>query len=971
MKILSFASLFALVLLISCSDSPVDNSSQELVKTDAYDLVNPFIGTGGHGHTYPGATLPFGMVQLSPDTRLEGWDGCSGYHYSDSVIYGFSHTHLSGTGVSDYGDILLSPFNSSSKVSLKEAMVYEKTKSSFNKKSEKAHPGYYEVKLIEANTLVQLTSTSRVGIHQYNFDGDAQPKLMVNLNHRDRVTESKITIEDSLTISGFRISAAWASKQQVYFVMHFSSPFEIIPFENEQDLFAQLRFKDKKIMTKVALSSTSVEGAKINMNAEADHWDFDKFKEKAKSTWSGALGKIEAKGRDEEALGIFYSALYHTMIAPNVISDVDGKYRGMDGHVHQNEKEDTYTIFSLWDTFRAAHPLYTIIEQDKTKAFLSTFMNQYQQGGKLPVWELAANETNCMIGYHSVSVIVDAYKKGLAGFDEKFALEAMTHSAELDEFGLEFYKKRGFIGAGDEPESVSKTLEYAYDDWCISEFAKMLNDTTVSETYAKRALSYQNLFDPNTKFLRARSNGDWFAPFDPAEVNFNYTEANAWQYSLFAPHDINGMIDLMGGTENFDSRLDDLFNAESKTTGREQSDITGLIGQYAHGNEPSHHMAYLYNFIGKPWKTQKMVHRILAEQYQNKPDGLSGNEDCGQMSAWYVLSAMGFYSVTPGLDYYVIGSPKFDEISINLENKNQFKITANNLSNDNIYIQSATLNGSDYSVSILKHNDIIDGGNLVFEMGPEPHKSWGVGTGNLPIAKVDNKSFIPVPYIHSDGITFNDSLFIEIGILKEDLDVLFAVDGGEYKVYQKPFTIYDNTEIYAFNEKSGAKSSIVKSQFKKLKKGRSIVLETEFANQYAAEGNNTLIDQLRGNTNYRTGYWQGYQGKDVVAVVDLGKMEDISKISVGCLQDVKSWIWYPKEIVFYTSLDGKSFQQIAVEKNTFSDTVEGGFIQDLCHIGNYNCRYVKVVVPNYGLCPDWHLGAGGESWLFLDEISID
>lgn len=965
----TIVSICFLTICFSCSE----NESQIMEPMEeSYSLVNPFIGTGGHGHTYPGAVMPFGMVQLSPDTRLEGWDGCSAYHFSDSIIYGFSHTHLSGTGVSDYGDILISP--SSGMPYLEEAdFVNYKTKSSFKKSSEKAHPGYYEVHLEDAKVDVKLTVTPRVGIHHYTFKGgEKQNSILLNLNHRDKVLASKIVVEDERTISGYRFSAAWASNQKVFFVLKTSKPFKIKDLEADSSLYSQLYFDAEEVSLKLALSFTSIEGAKKNLQTEADHWDFIEYYRVAKESWQIALDKVKIKSSDKEKLQIFYSALYHSMIAPNLSSDVDGSYRGMDDTVHKNLQNPTYTVFSLWDTFRATHPLFTIIEQDKTKAFIQTFLNQYQQGGKLPVWELAANETNCMIGYHSVSVIQDAHKKGLTGFNTKLALEAMLASAESQEFGLEYYHKRGYIGAGDEPESVSKTLEYAYDDWCIAEFAKEIGENEIAERFYKRALNYRNLFDPESKFFRARMKGNWFSPFDPAEVNFNYTEANAWQYSLFVPQDIQGLRTIMGGDSELEKRLDDLFLAKSETTGREQADITGLIGQYAHGNEPSHHMAYLYNYIQKPWKTQERVNQILNEQYHNAPDGLSGNEDCGQMSAWYVMSAMGIYAVTPGQDFYALSSPLFEEASIQLENGNIFSIKCENFNSKNRYIQSATLNGKPFTASFLKHQRIMMGGELLYKMGPEPSEKWGLGEGNYPISKIENQNFVAAPFIKSKGITFTDSLEIAMFDFDESVDIFYSLNQGKRTKFTKTICIRENSNFEFFASKGDSlKSSVVKAEFRKIKKGRSIELFSEYANQYAAEGNNSLIDQLKGNTNYRTGFWQGYQGQDMVAVVDLGKFEAVNSISTGFLQDIKSWIFYPKYVEYSISTDGENFQTIARVENAFPDNEEGAFIQELSHKGKHQCRYVKVVAKYYGDCPEWHLGAGGKSWVFADEINID
>ena len=494
----------------------------------------------------------------------------------------------------------------------------------------------------------------------------------------------------------------------------------------------------------------------------------------------------------------------------------------------------------------------------------------------------------------------------------KKALEAMVHGARLDHFGLESYKKYDYIRASDESESVSKTLEYAYDDWCIGLFAKNNGEEDLYNEFMSRAQSYKNIFDPQTQFMRARLNGGWFKPFDPSEVNFNYTEANSWQYSMFAPHDIQGLVDLFGGNDNFEQRLDDMFNTASETTGRHQADITGLIGQYAHGNEPSHHMAYLYNFIGKPWKTQERVKQIIDEQYWNGPDGLSGNEDCGQMSAWYVQSASGFYSVTPGLDYYVIGAPTFKEVVYNLENGNKFKIIANNVSDENKYITSATLNGQPHLKSFLKHDDLMNGGELVFEMSNTPSETFGVEFENRPLSKINANPIVTVPFIDADKKTFTESLTITIGGNNKGYDYKYTLNpdakNPEWIAYKEPFKITETTKIAAVSvDPDGESSKPVISEFLKIKAGRSITINAEYANQYAAEGDGALIDMLKGSNNFRTGFWQGYQGQDVEVIVNLGKKEKINRISTGFLQDNRSWIWFPQEVTYEVSDNGVNF----------------------------------------------------------------
>lgn len=976
MKIRLLSLLISILFVVSCTQQvPKEYSSKS-----AYELVNPFIGTGGHGHTYPGATLPFGMVQLSPDTRLTGWDGCSGYHYSDSVIFGFSHTHLSGTGISDYGDILLMPINTDHEITYNDLVNQKLVPSQFYKEREFASPGYYQVHLIKPNVEVELASTIRTGIHKYFFNTIGNNKVLLDLRHRDKVLDFAITIESNTSISGFRQSQAWATNQHVFFYMEFSEPFEAsTPIGNVEgeDYYRILSFNDSvaELIIKVGLSAVSIEGAKANLKAEAISDDFDFYKENAKKVWSAALRKISIKGQDEDKLAVFYTALYHSMIAPNTFSDVTGDYRGMDQNIHNDSINTTYTVFSLWDTFRAAHPLYTIIEQKRTNEFINTFLKHYDQGGRLPVWELSSNETECMIGYHSVSVITDAYNKGITDFDTDKALEAMVKGANLDHFGLDSYKKYGYIRASDESESVSKTLEYAYDDWAIAKFALAQGDHETYATFINRGQSYKNIFDPNTGFMRARINGGWFKPFDPSEVNFNFTEANSWQYSLFVPQDISGLIDLLGGEAKFEEKLDGLFAASSETTGRQQSDITGLIGQYAHGNEPSHHMAYLYNYIGKPWKTQERIQQIIDELYWNAPDGLSGNEDCGQMSAWYVLSASGMYAVTPGLDYYVIGTPAFDEVTYTLENGNIFTIKAVNLSSDNKYIQSATLNGELYTKSYLQHSAIIDGGELVFKMGPRPSQKFGVGVGNLPVSQIIGNQIIPVPFIDSEKKTFTETLQITIGSNCKNCTIEYRIGGddtADWIVYTNPLTITETSIIEAVSVNTNGKLSLpVTSEFLKIKSGRRIVVNSTFANQYAAGGNDALIDLLKGSNNFRTGFWQGTQGQDVDVIVDLGIVEDISMVSAGFLQDNRSWIWYPQQVEFYSSIDGKNFIPLKTIKNTFDIRTEGSFTQQFGFTTNVNVRYIKMVAKNRGVCPEWHLGAGGDSWIFVDEITIE
>jgi len=536
------------------------------------DYVDPFIGTGGHGHTYPGATMPFGMVQLSPDTRLEGWDGCSGYHYSDSIIYGFSHTHLSGTGIPDYCDILLMP--TTDKYYLKNGYkgdINEGYGSRFIKKTELVKPGFYSVKLDDYGIFVELTTSQRVGFHKYIFPTNKNAFVTIDLTHRDEVLESSLKQINDFEIEGMRRSRDWSKDQYVFFVARFNEPIKNLNLAINDTVKPELKeaksknikagidfgtLNNKQLLVKVGISAVSCEGARQNLETEIPHWDFRMIREAAYEEWNKELNKINIK-TNKTSKTIFYTALYHTMVVPNLFMDTDGKYRGTDLQIHQAEDFTNYTVFSLWDTYRAAHPLYTIIDQTRTTDYIKTFIHQYINGGRLPVWELAGYETNCMIGYHAIPVIADAYLKGISDFDLGNAMEAMKHSAMLDHFGLESYKKYGFIPADKESESVSKTLEYAYDDWCIAQMAKSLGKNEDYIYFIQRAQSFKNLYDPSTGFMRAKMFGAWKHPFDPAEVDFNYTEANAWQYSFYVPQDVSGLINLMGGKEAFVAKLDE------------------------------------------------------------------------------------------------------------------------------------------------------------------------------------------------------------------------------------------------------------------------------------------------------------------------------------------------------------------------------------------------------------------------------
>lgn len=948
--------------------------------------VNPFIGTGGHGHTYPGASCPFGMVQLSPDTRLTGWDGCSAYHASDTLIYGFSHTHLSGTGCSDYGDILLMPAGRDVNT------INYQYASGFTLSSEESEPGYYSVDLTNNKVKVELTATPRTGFHRYTFHSRKIQNIVLDLKHRDKVLESGIRIVGKDEVEGYRISQEWAQRQMVYFVMKFSKPFESRAMEAGDDLLTEATeysgdnikvifsfdaSTGKEIMVKVGISGVSVEGARANLENELPGWDFDQARKDAQEMWESELGKIQVEGGTADQQTIFYSALYHVMLSPNLYMDVDGKYRGRDLEVHQSDGFRNYTVFSLWDTYRAAHPLFSIIDRRRTGDFINTFIHQYEEGGLLPVWELSANETNCMIGYHAVPVIADAWIKGVRSFDENKAFEAMKNSAMQDQFGLKYYRADGYLPADKEGESVSRTLEYAYDDWCIAQMAKGLKQDQDYSTYIQRAQSYKNLYDPATGFMRAKQNATWYSPFDPYEVNFNYTEANAWQYSFYVPQDMNGLMGLMGGREKLAQKLDDLFSANNSTSGRNQADITGLIGQYAHGNEPSHHMIYLYDYAAQPWKTQSLAHRVCSEFYRNDRDGLIGNEDCGQMSAWYVFSALGFYPVTPASEIYAIGSPVFPKATIRLESGKIFTIKAEGISDSAFYIQSATLNGKPYNKSYITHSDLLNGGELVFRMGMKPNEQWGSAPSDYPSSSITDHLITPVPAVNSGDITFADSTIISMNCADPKAVIRYTLDGTEpgdqSTLFTKPFVVRQTTTLKAVAIKEGSPNSLpINALFTKIPLNRKITIKNHYSSQYTAGGDLALIDFIHGGDNFRTGAWQGYEGVDLDATIDLGSVQQISKVTMGFMQDQGSWIFAPQEVSVAVSADGKTFQQVYLtDPDTPVNAMEARALHFVADINPVEARYVRVFAKNVGTCPPWHLASGSKAWLFADEISIE
>ena len=743
-SIINNDSIFRRFMVTALLAVPFIAPAQQLIK-----YVDPLIGTGGHGHTYPGATVPFGMVQLSPDNGTQGWDWCSGYHYSDSMIAGFSHTHLTGTGIGDWCDISVMPANGL----INDTISLYREKFSHN--NEKASPGYYAVKLNNGISAA-FTTTERCGLHQYTFPEGTTPVVRFDLGFAinwDAPTSTYIQKVNDSTITGYRESKGWAEKQRVYFAARTSAPFSKIYLYDGKETIegkalmglkvkGQLVFTDlkgKPLLMKVALSSVSTRKALTALN-EIKDWNFNAVKKQAENKWEKELQKIVINSKDEQSKKIFYSALYHTCLAPVLYSDADGEYRNAAAEIKKMPVGmQRYTEFSLWDTFRALDPLFSITQPGRMTDLINTMLAFYDETGLLPVWDLSACETNCMTGYHAIPVVADAILKNIKGINVPKAYEAMKKSAMQNIRGTNLYRQYGFIPQDKYGSSVTVTVEYAYDDWCIAQVAKKLGRMDDYNIFMKRSASWKNLFDPATGFIRAKnSDGNWVTPFDPYlsehdEHKTMYTEGNAWQHSFFVPHNVKGLAAAHGGNDQFIKKLDSLFTVSSLLTGANASpDVSGLIGQYGHGNEPSHHIAYMYSYVGAAWKTQERVRMIIDSMYHDRPDGYAGNEDCGQMSAWGVWSMAGLYPGNPAGGQYVFGSPLFDEVKFNLPGNKIFIIHTKNAGKDHPYIQSVKLNNIPYNKTYIDHTTLMKGGVLEFVMGEKPNKAFGQSAVSWP-----------------------------------------------------------------------------------------------------------------------------------------------------------------------------------------------------------------------------------------------
>ena len=962
--------------------------------------VNPFVGTDGHGHTYPGAIVPFGQIQPSPDTRLDGWDGCSGYHYSDDTLYGFSHTHLSGTGCEDYCDILLMPVlqtmsgaGESPEInegwSFTEEMPKEEFKSHFSHRGEKAEPGYYRVVLDRTRVMVELTASERVAAHRYTFPSRGKKGFVIDLRHRDKVINAGLRAFDAAgtqfykkghPITGARESSAWNPDQKCYFALECDQEIqEVRLFDGGRKALVTLPDNCTKAEVYVAISGVDNEGAVKNLATRGGQ-NFDQMRHAAHRQWEQTLGKITVEGGSHKVRRNFYTALYHCYTSPYLWSDADGRYRGMDDSIYTS-KVPMYTVFSLWDTYRALHPLMTLLEPDRTRDWIATMLRQYETGGELTMWELAGHETHCMIGYHACPVILEARQAGLLDnwpAERRIALlEAMVATSNRTE-AHRAYARQGYLDSQTDNESVSKTLEYAFDDWCIGRFAELekleleqlveleqLENLEqlerleqLEKEYYRRSQSWQNLMD-TSGFMHARRNGGFITPFDPTEVNNHYTEANCWQYSSYVPHDVEGWIALLGGKEKAEAFLDSLFTTSSATTGRDQSDITGMIGQYAHGNEPSHHAAYLYAYVDAPKKVDKTVHRIMKELYSPTPDGLCGNEDCGQMSAWYVLSAMGFYPVCPGSGEYVTCTPLFDRVTLHPEGMEPL---------------------------------VIDKKNW------QPGKFWGTkeasDTRATSSTRTTSNTRLPVaPWFSDWQERFEDSARVEImaratretsatSSTRETgaTRIYYTLNGMEPDThamrYNGPFTVRNDITVraVAYDPQTGCYSPVVNHRLTRYIPDKQLTYLTEPDPQYRENGEEGLTDRLYGTENYRIGGWQGWTG-DMEVVVDLHETRLLTSVGVDCLEQMRSWIFFPRRVEVSVSTDGKRYIPWGLVENDQYEAIRSRQEESVKH--TFTCtgpqcqtRFVRIKAVNYGPLPDWHASAGEQAWLFVDEVEV-
>jgi predicted alpha-1,2-mannosidase len=1020
------------------------------------DYVNPMVGTGGHGHTFPGPVAPFGMVQLSPDTRNDNsWDACGGYYYHDSFILGFSHTHLSGTGVSDLGDVLFQPANA-------PEFDPKKYKQSFDHINERAEVGYYKVLLNETKTLVELTASEFGGFQKYSYPQGKEEWVILDLEHRDALLSFSLEMQDgNLKLRGHRQSKAWADNQWVFFETEFSRPWQKYVM-NEAKTKVAIYFGEsnrRPLFIKTVLSFTDHDGVQQNSN-QVNSWmiqrkDFDEFapknwqvnsqelfdlcKKRTGNLWLNEMSHLQVDHEEfkkekqhDSVLNVFYTAWYHCLIHPSLASDADFRYRGRDQKIHQ-ATHNVYHVFSLWDTYRALHPLLTLTHRTRTREFVQSMLLQYQDGGRLPVWELGSSETNCMIGFHSVPVILEAIQKGiLVDFDTAQLIRAIRHSSDEKEKDYQYqipiarellilyFANLGYIDVLKEAESVSKTLEYAYDDWCVYKIIGLLQpDSLLAQNiYLNRSKRFLGLFDPETKTMRPRRNGQFLTPYKPGEVNNHYTEANAWQYSFYVPHKIDQLISLMGGKEAFHAQLDSLFYGSEGLSGREQADISGLIGQYAHGNEPSHHMAYLYNNAGSPQKTQKLIKRIMKDFYSNTPSGLIGNEDCGQMSAWYVMSALGIYAMAPGSNEYSLGYPLFPRITLRNEMGEVLTFERPSETKSDIPLGVSGMDIlTNYTRKFGETVSIeVDPGRVYYQI---PY-DWILMNDGLKFSYTVNKSrdlpevqsgweradIVAPQQVEKDSLyrvnvrTFtNKSVGSELHVFVRYIDSPFVfkpeLPGRVVHKYVKSTTGSVNLDLKGsvlvwacLGDPNGKFTEFTATYITEKPNNFEVKsIAGKYNPQYSGGGPNALVDGVLGTEQWRSGGWQGYQSQDFEAVIDLKQVIPVKYLGARFLTDERAWIFLPKDIRLEYSIDGNEF--FMFNEFTFNSTQrwpEAGVVPIILgprvmqkkgrkkhFLKEVQARYIRVSASNFGKLPYGHPGYdyNGDAFIFIDEVVIN
>ncbi len=987
--------------LVSC------NSTSEGVLT----YVDPMIGTDGHGHTFPGATIPFGMVQLSPSNGWKAWDWCSGYHYSDSIIKGFAHTHISGAGLSGLGDILVMPtlgkLNTNPGT---EENPDEGYRSRFSHDREQASAGYYSVMLDDYEIHVELTTSKRVGFHKYTFNKEGDAHIIIDPTHRlmESLIGSEVEIVSGSEIRGYKHCDGEAGKRKVYFYANFSKPFVEAGLALNDSLVEDKKLTDRdtrawvkynvgkgdQLEVKVALSFVSYEGALKNLKAEGETTNFTSALADAKNRWEEQISKIKIKGSSEQKR-TFYTAMYHSFISPNLISDVDGNYI-IEGEKYYSS-HDHYSNFSTWDSYRSLHPLLTILEHEKTADFVNSLSSRYSVSKVgLPVWELLGHDNACMIGYSTTSPMADAILKNVPGIDVDAAYEAMRaaahsldkHSPNYDLNGMAYYVELGYI-PGEVGCAVSKTTEQNYYDWAIGKVAEKIGRQEDAEMFDQRSKSFLHLYNPEKQYLWPKMlNGNWqemsLDKWD--ELITNYVSGNIWAYSAYTPHYMAGIINKMGGRDKYEAWLDEIIADTTEVEGGMHVDISGFIGKYGHGDEPGHQIPYLYNYVGAPHKTQKLVRQVADLFYSDQPDGLVNNEDLGQMSSWYVFSTLGFYPVCPGNLQYAIGSPHYKEASIATETGNTFTIKAPKTSAKNIYVQSVKLNGEEYNLPFITHNDIMNGGLLEFEMGPEP-SGWGSeeeyvrqlsGNDLTTVTAKSNVEIVYNPYEEVERNGFYRERIIELKCNSPETQIRYTLDGSSpdenSTLYREPIVLTKDAKLKARAFSNDGRISMVfaKKYFKSLLNDEGLKFKYSLKNapqHYGDEDGSLLFDGFIGSTNHNDQRWCGFNEKQFDLTIDFGRMLQFSNLTLGYLTDTKVWIFPPAEILVYSSKDGKDFKLLKSVKPLQPAEDLEFTNKEKIEFSKEKAQFIKLVTKNPVL-PDWHFGNGRLGWVFIDEVLI-